>query len=90
MLLCAPCDRSGRSAWPEVAPGLTPDSIQQKYIQMVVSTWIDPGCVQFLGEEKCFHTAWVICVDIAMSALSSAILSIGHYHLPSPSEQYLR
>jgi integrase len=28
--LCAPCDRSGRSAWPEVAPGLTPDSIQQK------------------------------------------------------------
>jgi hypothetical protein len=26
---------------------------------MVVSTWIDPGCVQFLREEKRFHTAWV-------------------------------
>jgi putative component of membrane protein insertase Oxa1/YidC/SpoIIIJ protein YidD len=30
VLLCAPCDRSGRSAQPEVAPGLTPDSIQPK------------------------------------------------------------
>ena len=29
-MLCAPCDRSGRSAWPEAAPGLTPGPIQQK------------------------------------------------------------
>jgi Transposase DDE domain len=28
--LCAPRDRSGRSAWREVAPGLTPDSMQKK------------------------------------------------------------
>jgi len=27
----APCDRSGRSAWLKVVPGLTPDSIPQKY-----------------------------------------------------------
>jgi hypothetical protein len=39
---------------------LTPDSIQQKYAQTVVSTRIVPGCVQFLGAEKRFHTAWVI------------------------------
>jgi hypothetical protein len=52
-------DRSDRSAWPEVAPGLTPDSIQQKYPQNVVSTRIVPGCLQFLGDEKSFHTAWV-------------------------------
>jgi hypothetical protein len=39
---------------------LTPDSIQQKYAQTVVSTRIVPGCVQFLGEEKRFYTAWVI------------------------------
>ena len=58
-MLCAPCDRSGRSAWPDVVPGLTPDSIQQKYAETVASTWIAPGCVQFLGEEKRFHTAWV-------------------------------
>jgi integrase/recombinase XerD len=56
--LCAPCDRSGRSAPPEVAPGLTPDPIQQKYAQTVASTRVAPGCVQFLGEEKRFHTAW--------------------------------
>jgi hypothetical protein len=56
--LCAPCDRSGRSARPEVAPGLTPDSMQQKYAQMVASTWITPGCVQFLKNKKRFHTAW--------------------------------
>ena len=57
-MLCAPCDRSGRSAWPEVAPGLTPDSIQQKYAQTVASSWITPGCVQFLADKKRFHTAW--------------------------------
>jgi Tfp pilus assembly protein PilF len=56
--LCAPCDRSGRSAWPEVAPGLTRDSIQQKYAQAVASTWTAPGCVQSWGEEKRFHTVW--------------------------------
>jgi hypothetical protein len=54
MLLCASCDRSGRFAWSEVAPGLTPDSIQQKYAQTVVSRRIVPGCVQFLGEENVF------------------------------------
>jgi hypothetical protein len=37
---------------------LTPDSIQQKYAQTVVSMRIVPGCVQLLGEEKRFHTAW--------------------------------
>ena len=58
-MLCAPCDRSGRSAWSDVVPGLTPNSIQQKYAETVASTWIAPGCVQFLGEEKRFHTAWV-------------------------------
>ena len=31
---------------------MTPDSIQQKYAQTVVSTRIVPDCVQFLGEEK--------------------------------------
>jgi hypothetical protein len=46
--------RSGRSAWPEVAPGLTPDSTQKKYAQTVVSTRIGPGCVQFFGAENVF------------------------------------
>jgi len=55
MLLCASCDRSGR----EVLPGLTPDSIQQKYAQTVVSTRIVPGCVQFWG-GKGFYTAWTL------------------------------
>ena len=55
--MCELCDSSGRSAWPEVASGLTPDSIQKKYAQTVVSAWIAPGCVQSLGAEKCFHTA---------------------------------
>jgi hypothetical protein len=45
---------------PEVAPGLTPDSIQQKYAQTVVSTRIVSGCEQFLGAEKRFHTAWTL------------------------------
>jgi hypothetical protein len=39
---------------------LTPDSIQQKYAQTVASMWITPSCLQFLGEKKRFHTAWVI------------------------------
>src|SRR5712672_228274 len=39
---------------PEVAPGLTPDSVQQKYTQTVVSTRIVPGCVQFLGRKNVF------------------------------------
>jgi hypothetical protein len=39
---------------------LTPDSIQQKYAQTVASTWITPSRLQFLGEKKRFHTAWVI------------------------------
>ena len=54
---CDP-DRSGRSAWPELAPGLTPDSIKQKYPQTIVSTRIVPGCMQFLGEERRFYTVW--------------------------------
>jgi hypothetical protein len=37
---------------------LTPDSIQQKYAQTVASSWITPGCVQFLADKKRFHTAW--------------------------------
>ena len=36
--LRAPCDRSGRSAWLKVLPGLTPNSIPQKYAQTVTST----------------------------------------------------
>src|SRR5882672_9855921 len=39
-------------AWPEVAPGLTTDSQQQKHAQTVVSTWTATGCVQFFGEER--------------------------------------
>jgi len=38
---------------------LTPDPIKQKYAQTIVSKRIVPGCVQFLGEEKRFYTAWV-------------------------------
>src|SRR5947199_6996621 len=52
---CAP---RNRRAWPELAPGLTPDSIKQKYAQTVVSTRIVPGCVLFLGEEERFYTVW--------------------------------
>jgi hypothetical protein len=37
---------------------LTPESIQPKYAQMVASTGITPGCVQFLKNKKRFHTAW--------------------------------
>jgi hypothetical protein len=59
------CIGSGRSAWPELAPGLIPGSIKQKYAQTVVSTRIVLGCVQFLGEEKRFYTVWVIRVDLA-------------------------
>jgi hypothetical protein len=51
---------SGRSARPEVAPGLTPDSIQPKHAQMVTPTWITPGCVQFLENKKRFHTVWTL------------------------------
>jgi hypothetical protein len=50
-----------------VAPGLTPDSIQQN---MVASTWITPGCVQFLENKKRFHTAWVNRYRNAPSAIS--------------------
>jgi hypothetical protein len=53
-LACASCDRSGRSAWPELALGLTPDPIAQKYAQTIVSKRIVPGCVQFLGEKNVF------------------------------------
>jgi hypothetical protein len=49
---CAHCETV--QAWPQVAPGLTPDSLQQKYAQTVVSTWIAPGCVQFLGRKNVF------------------------------------
>jgi hypothetical protein len=52
---------------------LTPDSIKQKSAQIVVSTRIVPGCVQFLGEEKRFHTAWVNRYRNAMSALLSVL-----------------
>jgi hypothetical protein len=27
---------------------------------MVASTWITPGCVQFLKNKKRFHTAWAL------------------------------
>jgi hypothetical protein len=37
---------------------LTPDSIQQKHAQTVVSTRIVPGCLQLLGQDKRFCTAW--------------------------------
>jgi putative ABC transport system substrate-binding protein len=40
------------TTWPELASGLIPDSIKQKYPQTGVSTWVVPGCVQFLGEGK--------------------------------------
>ena len=38
---------------------MTPDPIQQKKAQTVASRSIAPGCVQFLGDEKRFHTAWI-------------------------------
>src|ERR1019366_1446583 len=46
------------SAWPEAAPGLTPDPIQQKWAQPIASRSITPGYLQLLGYEKRFHTAW--------------------------------
>ena len=46
---------------------MTPDSIKQKYPQTVVSTRIVPSCVQFLGTEKRFHTAWVIREQLQMT-----------------------
>src|SRR6266567_3271983 len=51
---CCACDRSGRPARPEVAPGLTPDPIQQKYAQMVASTWITPAACSFWRIENVF------------------------------------
>src|SRR4030088_1187064 len=45
----APSDRSGRSAWLKVVPGLTPDSIPQKYAQTVTSTWTTPIRCSFWG-----------------------------------------
>jgi ferredoxin len=47
---------------PTGAIRLTPDSIQQN---MVASTWVALGCVQFLENQKRFHTAWVIRVGLA-------------------------
>src|SRR2546430_12302752 len=46
-------DRDGAVAQrgPEVAPGLTTDSQQQKHAQTVVSTWTATGCVQFFASE---------------------------------------
>jgi hypothetical protein len=29
---------------------------------MVASTWVTPGCVQFLENQKRFHTAWTQAV----------------------------
>jgi hypothetical protein len=52
---------------------LTPDSTQQKYAQTVVSTWIAPGCAQFLGKEKRFHTAWVKSRKAHSEHISSAV-----------------
>ena len=46
---------------------MTPDSQQQKYAQMVVSTGIATGCVQFLGEENRFRTAWTLTGHAAKS-----------------------
>ena len=54
MLLCELCDRSGRSAWPEVASGLTPDSIQKKYAQTVVSAWIALVACSFWWRKNVF------------------------------------
>jgi hypothetical protein len=59
-MLCAPRDRSGRSAWLKVVLGFTPDSIPQKYAQTVTSTWTTPVRCSFLGDERPFHTAWTL------------------------------
>ena len=67
----APCDRSGRSAGTEVEPGLTPDSIQPKYAQMVAPTWITLGCVQFLENKKRLHTAWTLSGHIAEDGIET-------------------
>jgi hypothetical protein len=51
--------RRQRGDFPEIEQQATLlNSVQQKYAQTVVSMRILPGCVQFLGEEKRFHTAW--------------------------------
>ena len=53
---------------------MTPDSIKQKSAQIVVSTRIVPGCVQFLGEEKRFHTAWTL---IGLTLLEVSAVNAG-------------
>ena len=50
--MCAPCDRSGRSARPEVAPGLTPDPIQQKSAQPVTSMSVALSCCSYWGAKN--------------------------------------
>src|SRR3984957_2705800 len=41
-----------------LAPRVDSGLDKKKYTQTVVSTRIVPGCVQFLGQEKRFYTAW--------------------------------
>jgi hypothetical protein len=75
---------------------LTPDSIQQKYAQTVVSKRIAPGCVPFLGEEERFYTAWTqsrsvlkrAIVDNGWAVTQSSTSSLGTSHpAPKPPEQ---
>ena len=55
---------------------------KQKYPQTVVSTRIVPGCMQFLGEEKRFYTAWVnsglILAPIVDAGVGAAVRSTAH------------
>jgi hypothetical protein len=40
---------------------------------MVASTWITPGCVQFLKNKKRFHTAWVNSSDSERLELDESV-----------------
>ena len=55
---------------------IDPESIQPKHTQMVASTWLTPGCVQFLENRKRFHTAWVIRDRVVPAA--SLVMSAVH------------
>lgn len=67
VLLCASCDRSCRSACPELAPGLTPDSISKNILRPSCRRRLSPVACSFWGKEKGSHTVWVTSVTLAPS-----------------------
>jgi hypothetical protein len=48
--------------------------LNQMAFRVLASTWITPGCVQFLGEEKRFHTAWVKRRNTRGEQITSAVI----------------